>query len=36
VVTSYGFAHCLRLNYGHEWTAASERAIKTLGAIVRS
>ncbi|MFL6605358.1 MAG: PLP-dependent aminotransferase family protein [Steroidobacteraceae bacterium] len=30
------FAHCLRLNYGHEWTAASERAIKTLGAIVRS
>jgi len=30
------FAHCLRLNYGHEWTAASERAIKSLGAIVRS
>jgi DNA-binding transcriptional MocR family regulator len=30
------FSHCLRLNYGHEWTAASERAIKTLGAIVRS
>jgi DNA-binding transcriptional MocR family regulator len=30
------FAHCLRLNYGHEWTAASERAIKALGAIVRS
>jgi hypothetical protein len=30
------FAHCLRLNYGHEWTAASERAIKTLGSIVRS
>ncbi len=30
------FAHCLRLNYGHEWTAASERAIKALGSIVRS
>jgi len=30
------FAHCLRLNYGHEWTSASERAIKALGAIVRS
>ncbi len=30
------FAHCLRLNYGHEWSAASERAIKALGAIVRS
>src|SRR5882724_12286884 len=30
------FAHCLRLNYGHEWTAASDRAIKALGAIVRS
>jgi DNA-binding transcriptional MocR family regulator len=30
------FAHCLRLNYGHEWTPASERAIKALGTIVRS
>lgn len=30
------FAHCLRLNYGHEWTSASERAIRSLGAIVRS
>ena len=30
------FAHCLRLNYGHEWTAATERAIKALGAIVRA
>src|SRR5262249_55914370 len=30
------FAHCLRLNYGHPWTASSERAIKDLGAIVRS
>jgi DNA-binding transcriptional MocR family regulator len=25
-----------RLNYGHPWTTASERAIKALGAIVRS
>ncbi|MBS0420438.1 MAG: PLP-dependent aminotransferase family protein [Proteobacteria bacterium] len=30
------FAHCLRLNYGHPWTTASERAVKALGAIVRS
>jgi len=30
------FAHCLRLNYGHPWTTAGERAIKALGAIVRS
>jgi DNA-binding transcriptional MocR family regulator len=30
------FAHCLRLNYGHEWTTASERAIKALGSIVRA
>jgi DNA-binding transcriptional MocR family regulator len=30
------FGHCLRLNYGHEWTAASERAIRALAAIVRS
>lgn len=30
------FANCLRLNYGHDWTAASERAIRSLGAIVRS
>jgi DNA-binding transcriptional MocR family regulator len=29
------FAHCLRLNYGHEWTAASERAIRALGTLVR-
>jgi DNA-binding transcriptional MocR family regulator len=26
----------LRLNYGHEWTAATEQAIQALGAIVRS
>jgi DNA-binding transcriptional MocR family regulator len=30
------FAHCLRINYGHPWTTASERAIKALGSIVRS
>lgn len=30
------FTHCLRLNYGHEWTPASERAIQALGALVRS
>ena len=30
------FAHCLRINYGHSWTTASERAIKALGSIVRS
>lgn len=30
------FSNCLRLNYGHEWTAASEQAIKALGAIIRS
>jgi DNA-binding transcriptional MocR family regulator len=30
------FSNCLRLNYGHEWNAASEQAIETLGAIVRS
>jgi DNA-binding transcriptional MocR family regulator len=29
------FTHCVRLNYGHEWTAASERAIKALASIVR-
>jgi len=30
------FAHCLRINYGHPWTTAHERAIKGLGSIVRS
>jgi DNA-binding transcriptional MocR family regulator len=29
------FSHCLRLNYGHDWTTASDRAIKALGALVR-
>jgi DNA-binding transcriptional MocR family regulator len=30
------FAHCLRINYGHPWTTAHERAIKALASIVRS
>jgi len=30
------FGNCLRLNYGHEWTTASERAIEALGSIVRA
>src|ERR1700753_811904 len=30
------FTHCLRINYGHPWTTAHERAIKALGSIVRS
>lgn len=30
------FGHCLRINYGHPWTTAHERAIKALGSIVRS
>jgi DNA-binding transcriptional MocR family regulator len=30
------FTHCLRINCGHPWTTASERAIKALGSIVRS
>jgi DNA-binding transcriptional MocR family regulator len=29
------FTHCLRLNYGHPWTVASERAVKTLGSLIR-
>jgi len=29
------FAHCLRLNYGHEWSPAAERAIRALGSLVR-
>ncbi len=28
---SHGFAHCLRLNYGHTWDARSEAALETLG-----
>jgi DNA-binding transcriptional MocR family regulator len=28
------FAQAIRLNYGHPWTAATERAMKTLGELV--
>jgi DNA-binding transcriptional MocR family regulator len=28
------FARCIRLNYGHPWTAATERAMKTLGQLL--
>jgi len=30
------FRRCLRINYGHEWTAASDKAVRSLAAIVRS
>ncbi len=30
------FGHCLRLNYGHPWTATSEQAMETLGRIIHS
>jgi DNA-binding transcriptional MocR family regulator len=30
------FAHCLRLNYGHPWTAQMDRAVARLGQIIRS
>jgi DNA-binding transcriptional MocR family regulator len=30
-----GFTNCIRLNYGHPWTPALERAIAELGNIVR-
>ena len=30
------FGNCLRLNYGHPWTAQMDRAIARLGAIIRS
>jgi DNA-binding transcriptional MocR family regulator len=29
------FRHCLRLNYGHAWTSASEGAVRALGRILR-
>ncbi len=28
------FGHCLRINYGHEWTTSAERALRSLGRIV--
>jgi DNA-binding transcriptional MocR family regulator len=30
------FRNCLRLNYGHPWTAQMDRAIAELGRIIRS
>ena len=30
------FRNCIRLNYGSPWTEASEKAMETLGRIVRS
>lgn len=30
------FAHCIRLNYGSPWDETSEKAMETLGRIVRS
>ncbi|NNJ14938.1 PLP-dependent aminotransferase family protein [Pseudomonas putida CSV86] len=30
------FRHCIRLNYGSPWTEQSEKAMETLGRIVRS
>jgi DNA-binding transcriptional MocR family regulator len=29
------FRHCVRLNYGHPWTAASDNAVRVLGRILR-
>ncbi|TFH88759.1 PLP-dependent aminotransferase family protein [Billgrantia azerbaijanica] len=29
-----GFRHCVRLSYGHPWTARSERAMETLGQLL--
>jgi DNA-binding transcriptional MocR family regulator len=29
------FRHCLRLNYGHPWTAQSDNAVRALGQILR-
>nr|WP_314487564.1 GntR family transcriptional regulator MpaR [uncultured Pseudomonas sp.] len=30
------FGHCIRLNYGSPWSESSERAMETLGRIIRS
>ncbi|HAT32973.1 MAG TPA: GntR family transcriptional regulator [Janthinobacterium sp.] len=30
-----GFGNCIRLNYGHPWSAAHEAAIATLGRLIR-
>jgi DNA-binding transcriptional MocR family regulator len=29
------FKHCLRLNYGHPWTPTSDKAVRSLGRILR-
>ncbi|MBZ9538996.1 PLP-dependent aminotransferase family protein [Modicisalibacter tunisiensis] len=29
-----GFRHCIRLSYGHSWTARSEEAMETLGRLL--
>ncbi|KPM79499.1 PLP-dependent aminotransferase family protein [Cobetia marina] len=31
-----GFKHCIRLSYGHPWDAASERAMQTLGELLKA
>ncbi|WP_462380014.1 GntR family transcriptional regulator MpaR [Pseudomonas sp. Marseille-QA0892] len=33
---SQHFGHCVRLNYGHPWNEESERAMRTLGELLRS
>ena len=30
------YGHCLRLNYGHPWTPATEKAVAVLGQIIDS
>jgi DNA-binding transcriptional MocR family regulator len=30
------FTHCLRLNCGHPWTPAMDRAVAELGKMVRA
>jgi DNA-binding transcriptional MocR family regulator len=29
------YPHAIRLNYGHPWTADTERAVATLGTLIR-
>ena len=31
-----GYRHCVRLNFGHPWTPEMVRAVRTLGALIRS
>jgi DNA-binding transcriptional MocR family regulator len=30
------FRNCIRLNYGHPWTAQMDKAVATLGKIIRA